>query len=552
MNTPLSKRDDEWSVPVRIAAGYTVFAILWIIAWDLLGSRAPIDDDVLLTIRRIAYIAGSAAFLAWLVHTYVRRMHLLRAQIEAFADQDVVGFFLSRDNHLVAVNDRLVDMMGSSRAELLSRPATDFLDPTELERARVHGWGGGEGEVYRRFMARRADGTTIPAHVIRRPVELASGTGFAGIVLDASRAEALEGRLRQSAKLEVLGQVTGSVTGDFDTLVTSMIGQLDRALVTVPPAQPVYGSLAVVRDTARRAAALTSQLLTFARAEPSASQMLDVTATVRGLSGLFGTVAGANVRVRYELDDHLPPVSLDLSSFDRIAVSLVVNAKQAAGEGGQVTVRTRSIQRDGATRIAVEVEDSGPLPSPDAVDAVAFVTARTIVEEAGGVFEVEAAERRGTRVRVLLPSRIAGPTIPLPDPSHNAPVARPGWRAGHTVMVVDDEAPVRRVTTAALRRQGYHVVEAADADSALTLLRANDRPIDLAICDFMLDGTTGVQLYRRMAEERPDLKVIFITGFTARDLAEKDPSLTAFTFIEKPFSVEHLTASVDALWEIAS
>ena len=118
-------------------------------------------------------------------------------------------------------------------------------------------------------------------------------------------------------------------------------------------------------------------------------------------------------------------------------------------------------------------------------------------------------------------------------------------------MVVDDEAQVRRVTTAALRRQGYHVVEAADADSALTLLRANDRPIDLAICDFMLDGTTGVQLYRRMVEERTDLKVIFISGFTTRELVEKDPSLTAFTFIEKPFSVEHLSASVDAVWEIA-
>jgi PAS domain S-box-containing protein len=348
------RRDEQYSFPVQVALGYAAFSVVWIVVWDRLSAGASIDDDVLLTIRRTVYVAAMALFLWWLVRREIRRIRGLEARFDAIADQRVVGVYIARKNRLVYVNDRLTEMVGFPREVLMSRPATDFLDPGEIEHATVHGWGLGEPEPFRRFLARRADGGSIPLHVVRRRVQLEDGPAWAGIVIDASRTEALEGHLKRSA---------------------------------------------------------------------------------------------------------------------------------AASHGS-------------ATAVA-------PLPA-------------------------HAGMARGSSVRDA------------------------AWRARHTVLVVDDEPPVRRVIGAALRRQGYHVVEASDAPSALERTRDATTKIDLVICDFGLADETGLELANRMIALRPGLKVLFVTGFSRRDLVEQHPGLARFPFIEKPFSVEALTSEVDAMWEAES
>ena len=363
MATPL-RREEQFGFPIQVALGYAAISVAWIIAWDRIIAAAPNDELVLVTVRRIIYVGAMAVFLWWLARREVRRTAGLKARFDAIAEQSVVGVFITRDNRLLYVNDSLPQMLGSSRAEMMARPATDFVDPVEVERAKVHGWGFSK-VPYRRVLARRADGTTMPVHVARRRVELEDGPAFAGVVLDASLIEALEGQLRRG---------------------------------------PAQSSLS---------------------------------ATLRAT-------------------------------------------------------------------------------------------------EAAAVANLRAAEAAAA-------SAATGPGI-----------RAAGWRTGHTVLVVDDEPAVRRVIAAALRRQGYKVVEASESRTALEQFDADAAGVDLVICDFLLPGGNGLELVQRLRQKRPDLKVLFVTGFSRRELEAQQPDLARFPFIEKPFSVEELTRSVDRMWEAAS
>jgi PAS domain S-box-containing protein len=344
------RRDEQVGFPVQVALGYAALSVVWIIVWDRLIAASPIDERVLVMTRRTMYVGATAFFLWWLVRREVRRIDGLRARFDAIADQDVVGVYISRAYRFLYVNDSLIKMTGYTREDLMSRPTTDLLDPSELERARSSRWGGDHSGP-ERYLARRADGSTMLVDVIRRRVELEDGAAYAGIILNASRAEALEPRSRSN--------------------------------------------------------------------------------------------------------------------------------------GG--------VHASAATALA----------------------------------ESTAAARAATNVIT-------------------------GWRSKHTVLVVDDEPAVRRVIAAALRRQGYHVVEAPDGPTALEKFDSGEARIDLVICDFLLPGHTGLAIVNQMMAQRSDLKVLFVTGYNRKDLMERQPDLVAYPFIEKPFSVEDLTTSVDRMWEAAS
>lgn len=524
--------------------GYAAVAVVWVVVWHRLTATSPGSENVLLIVRQLIYVGAATFGLWWLLRRRRKKTGALDTRFAEVAEQGAVGIFIARANRLLYVNDALCRMLAYSPEELTSRAATDFLDPVELEKARVRGGGGDEGEVYRRFLARRSDGSVLPTHLVRRAVELEDGVAWTGVVIDASHSEPLEGPVRHDRESETTERRAGAVSEDFNQLLGAMMAQLDRALGSLGADQAMHGGLSVARDTARKAAALTGRGGGLPSPAEDEARLLDVSATIRSLGGLFKTLGGSSVDLKLELDETLAPVNLVLGEFERLLVSLFLNAKHSLREGGSVTVRTRTVARADTIRLAVEVEDDGRATRSRSNLDVGLATPRAIVEQAGGALEIEINPGVGTLVRAVLPLR------GVPGMAEQAAArSRAGWRAGHTILVVDDEPSVRRVVTAALKRQGYVVLEAADATAALGHLSAARPPVDLVVCDFMLEGVTGVDLVRQMRALRPNLKALFITGLMSAELVDEDPTLAAFTFIEKPFSVEALTESVDRIWE---
>jgi len=541
------------SSPARIALVYLVVSIGWIVVTDRVAEGLGADAPVVQTLKGSLFVVLSAALIWWLVRRDQRRRASLQLGFEAIADQEVVGIFIARGDRMIYVNPMLSRILGMPREALLALPASRLLEAIEEEPLPS---GPSGGAAFRRVVVRRDDGTTLPLHVLRRSTGAGGGTGV-GIVLDASPVEELENRLRQTAKLEALGQVTGSVAHDFNNLLTGMIGQLDLALMDLPNADLVRADLAAARDTARRAAVITGQLLTFSRSRVSRSRSIDVNAAVRELGGLLGSLCGPAAVIQQELEEPLPPILLDPGSFDQMLVNLVVNARQALERGGGViTVRTRAVTTGGERRVAVEVEDTGIGIPPRVVErmlepffttkehgtGLGLSTVKSIVDQGRGSLEVQSQAGRGTTMRVLFPATEEPPVsrqVKEP-PAPEKPVA------DRTVLVVDDEPAVRKVIAAALRRRGYRVLDAAEGDAARERFLGED--VGLVISDVLLPGRSGVELARELIALRPDLKVLLITGYTPRDLVEHDAELADFPFLEKPFSVDELTSTVDRLW----
>jgi CheY-like chemotaxis protein len=373
----------------------------------------------------------------------------------------------------------------------------------------------------------------------------------------AEREEALrqsEERLRHAQKMEAVGRLAGGVAHDFNNLLTVMLGRIDLVLGELPEGEPLRGEVMLVQGAAERAATLTRQLLAFSRKQLLQTRLIDINQVVGSFEGMLQRLIGEQVILATRLQGGLGTIRADPGQIEQILVNFVINARDAMPEGGTITIETGSGTLPGSTArcVVITVRDTGTGMTP-AVQARVFepffttkevgkgtglglATVYGIVKQHGGEVELESAPGRGSEFRVSLPCALG-----TPEPVEPGTASVPGG-AG-TVLIVEDEPEVRSLAARILRREGYEVLEAPDGEEALQLAKGPAR-IDLLLTDVVMPRMSGSDLVARVREFRPDMRIVYMSGYTHDMIDHHGVFEPGTAFLQKPFSARVLARTV--------
>jgi PAS domain S-box-containing protein len=376
-----------------------------------------------------------------------------------------------------------------------------------------------------------------------------------------------EEALRQSQKMEAIGQLTGGIAHDFNNLLTGIIGSMDilKRRLAAGRYEEMQRFMDAATTSANRAAALTHRLLAFSRRQPLDPKGLDPNALVRGMEDLLRRTLGEQVRLTTELAPDAWHVLTDSNQLENALLNLAINARDAMPAGGRLAVTTGNLHCDppalgGEDEIAegdyvvIRVCDTGIGMAPEIIPRVfdPFFTTKPIGEGTGlglsmiygfarqsrGYVRIESAVGRGTNVLLYLP-RFRGD---LEEEDANRSRDLPTG-AGETVLLVEDDSSVRLLIGEVLRELGYSCVEAIDGQAALSVLNSNTR-LDLMISDIGLPGLNGQQLAATARQHRPDLKILFVTGYAHHAAGAEQLLGPGMAMVTKPFSLDALALKI--------
>jgi PAS domain S-box-containing protein len=359
---------------------------------------------------------------------------------------------------------------------------------------------------------REPDGTVIAVEGILRDTT-------ERILADQER-HRLEHQLRQNERLDSLGHLAGGVAHDFNNLLAVILGYCGMVADSLPPDDPGQADVEGIRKAAERGASLTRQLLIFSRLEPSRLETVDLNTVVSETRNLLKRTLGEDISVVTRLADDLNAVRADRSKMEQVLLNLVMNARAAMPHGGVLSIET--VNADAA--VVLSVTDEGHGMEPEVVQrafepffttrpkgqgtGLGLATAYGAVADAGGSIHIESAPGAGTTVRIRLPATAASDQ-PEADAGDEPPTG-----ADESVLLVEDEDAVRQMMLRQLDRSGYRVREAASPLNALQVFTADPQGFDILLTDVVMPGMSGTELASRLRELRPDLPVLFMSGYT--------------------------------------
>ncbi|WP_255448554.1 PAS domain-containing sensor histidine kinase [Telmatospirillum sp. J64-1] len=425
----------------------------------------------------------------------------------------------------------------------------------------------------------RKDGTLFWASIVIDPIRDDQGrlVGFAKITRDITERKKAEEALEetrqalfQSQKMEAVGQLTGGVAHDFNNLLQAISGSIEMIERRLAAGRTdIEAFTAAARTSVDRAANLTQCLLAFSRRQPLTPKRTDLNQLVLGMRDLIEQSVGEAVRVETLLCPDLWPTWADANQVESSLLNLVINARDAMPEGGTLEIETRNINLDEKTRppnispeaapgdyVMLAVRDNGTGIPPDILPRVfePFFTTKPIgqgtglglsqlygfARQSGGFIQLDSTVGVGTAVQIYLPRHQQAEETA----EENAPASPETQPVGQgTVLVVEDEALVRLLLVEELKEHGYTVLEAEDGDKALAFL-AKPEKIDLLATDVGLPGLNGRQLAEMARALRPDLKVLFLTGYAYNAAMEKEPLGPATQLLSKPIAISAFLAKV--------
>jgi two-component system, cell cycle sensor histidine kinase and response regulator CckA len=362
------------------------------------------------------------------------------------------------------------------------------------------------------------------------------------------RAE-LEHRLAQAQRLESVGQLAGGVAHDFNNLLSVILTCVGFAMRELPADHPVRDDVEEIGAAADRAAALTRQLLMFSRREVVKPEVLDAGSLLGDLERLLNRTLSERIALRITVGPGLVPVLADRAQLEQVLINLAVNARDAMPDGGTLAIAVGGAH--GGVRITV-VDDGGGMPEevrerafepffttkdPGQGTGLGLATVHGIVTDSGGTVDIESAPGRGTSVTIFLPG-CSEPVLPAEPPAEPPDVAP----TAATVLVVEDQEPVRRQACRILEAHGYEVTDAGGAEEAL----AEWRPVDVLVTDVVMPGMTGQELAQIALDRNPDLRVVYMSGHTEDVLVRNGARARNLSFIQKPFTRATLLRAVEA------
>ncbi len=413
----------------------------------------------------------------------------------------------------------------------------------------------------------RATGEEFPVEASISQIKSSGQKLFTVILRDITERKRLEMQLRQAQKMEAIGRLAGGIAHDFNNVLTAILGYTRLLLDDLPPHDPHHRDLESIHQAGERAATLTRQLLAFSRQQPMLARPLDLNLVVTNLHKLLHRLIGEDVELITHLDPALGLIQADLGQTEQVIMNLVVNARDAMPQGGKLVIETANFEVDAdfarlhlglypGPYIVLTVSDTGHGMDAATLSRIfepffttkelgqgtglGLATVYGIVQQSGGAIWVYSEVEQGATFKIYFP-RLTEPVQIPPPPPQTTTV--PG--GSETILLAEDEVGVRELVAETLRRNGYTVLVAANGPEALRLSEQYQQPIHLLVTDVVMPGMSGWALVEQLGSQRPEMKHLFISGYTGDMIAHHGVLEAAdLILLQKPFSPDTLARKV--------
>ncbi len=425
------------------------------------------------------------------------------------------------------------------------------------------------GEMHSEFVRAKNKTKETFLQITLTPVQIDGETSLIVVLNDATKLKTLEAQFVQSQKMQAIGQLAGGVAHDFNNLLTAISGHCDLLLLRHDERDPDFADLIQINQNANRAASLVGQLLAFSRKQTLKPEIVDVRESLDELTHLLNRLVGEKVKLLLNHDPDILPIRADKRQLEQVIMNLVVNARDAMPDGGEVKIETRvehldtPFERDRAVvpagdYVVVSVVDQGIGIPPDKLPKIFepfYTTKRVgegtglglsmaygIVKQTGGYIFAESVVGSGTSFTLYFPVTTETAVV-LAEPVKE-PKKETAMKSGGVVLLVEDEAPVRAFASRALKMRGHTVLEAENAEEALKTLEDSTLKIDVFVTDVIMPGMDGPSWVAKALEKRPGVKVVFVSGYAEESFSQQQAKIPNSVFLPKPFSLSELTATV--------
>jgi PAS domain S-box-containing protein len=472
--------------------------------------------------------------------------------------------------HLVDANPALVTSLGyDSAADLIGRNlSTLYADGQQwfvlADQLRTQ-------ESFEGLTAEwtRKDGSITAVRLSGRAIrDERKNVTFEIFTEDVTERRALEQQLRQAQKMEAIGRLAGGIAHDFNNLLMVISGYSEFLLDRLGPDQALRGPAKEISSAAERATSLTRQLLAFSRKQMLTPKVIDLNAVVTENLKMLTRLIGEDIDLVMIPGAELGPVKADPGQIEQVILNLAVNARDAMPQGGRLTIETANVTLDESyarlhapvqpgdytmlvitdTGIGMDTETQSRIFEPFFTTkgtkgtGLGLSTVYGIVKQSGGYIWVYSEPGRGTSFKVYMPHVTAEEVAAVEKPA--APAVVPLETARETILVVEDEVNLRRLTRQFLENQGYTVLEAADGAEAVQICVAHQGIIHLLLTDVIMPGMNGRELAHRVSEIRPNMKVLYMSGYTENAIGHNGTLDAGITLLQKPFTLHALKAKV--------
>jgi hypothetical protein len=502
-----------------------------------------------------------------------RRAEIRFRSILAAAPDALV--IVNSEGYIQLVNAQAEKLFGYGRDELLGL-AIDLLVPARLgdihpahraayAREPLPRPMGGQLHLF----AQRKDGSEVPVEISLSPLETDEGLLVMAAVRDVTERRALEAQLLQAQKMEAIGRLAGGVAHDFNNVLTAILCSADLLLEDLAAADTRREEVEEIHESAERAAALTHQLLAFSRKQVLQPEVLNLDAVVANVQKMLQRLIPENMELLTVLAGDLGAVLADRGQIEQVILNLALNARDAMPTGGQLTIETANVELDEeyttqhagvvpGRYVMLAVSDTGvgmdeetkmhlfepffSTKGPGRGTGLGLPTVYGIVKQSGGNIWVYSEPGQGAAFKIYLPRVEAAPTAEGP--------AKLAARGGsETILLVEDAKSVRTVTRRLLEAYGYTVLEASGGADALRVARDHRGPIDLLLTDIVMPGVSGTEVARQLAELRPGVRVLYMSGYTDNAIVHHGVLDPGIAFLQKPFTREGLAHKVREVLE---
>jgi two-component system, cell cycle sensor histidine kinase and response regulator CckA len=474
------------------------------------------------------------------------------------------------DGRYLDVNDAFLKLLGFKRRDVIGHTAAELrfwgdpLDRMEMLRQLKE-----EEQVAKHHTRyRTANGEIREAEVWAESIELDGQPCVLGITSDVTEMRKLEAQVLQAQKMEAVGRLAAGISHDFNNILSIILGYSDLSLGLIAPENPVNRYLSQTKKAAERAALLTQQFLAFSRKQVVFPKILDLNDIVHNAINMFLRLVGEDIEIEFRPTIPLGSIKVDPGQIEQVLMNLVVNARDAMATGGKIIIETGEAELDegyvskhpgshAGQQVVLAVSDTGcgmdesiksqifePFFTTKAVGqgtGLGLSTVYGIVKQSEGYILVYSETGKGTTFKIYFPRVIEkAEALVL-----SREIAEPP-RGSETILVVEDDKTLREITVKLLQDGGYRVVEAKDAEDALAIIAASQPEVDLLLTDVIMPDKSGAELARQAKESHPNLRSMFMSGYTGDLVGRQGVLIEEASFLEKPFTKRSLLVKVYA------
>jgi PAS domain S-box-containing protein len=499
--------------------------------------KGRLDGDLLVRSIRYASERGRA------VEALERREEHYRSLIEN--SMDLISI-LNLDGTIRYVSPSHERLLGYPLDELVGKNVLSFVHPEDKARVQTALANGNNGRPVE-CRIRHSDGSWRMLESFSRDLShLAGVNGMVVNARDITERKRLEEQLHHSQRLEAVGRLAGGVAHDFNNLLMVITGYSHMLLDAMHPSDPARQDLEQVVKASERATDLTRQLLAFSRRQGVRASIVNVNTLVREMDRMLRRVLGEEIELTISLAPDLKTVRADPGQIEQVILNMVVNARDAMASGGKLLIETRNGAQPNRDCVTISISDTGIGMDSQVLSRVfepffttkehgtglGLATSYGIIKENGGDLRVESMPGKGTAFHIELPVTEQTPEdLDLQD-------AKRAPRGTETILLVEDEDPVRRVVETMLKRHGYQVLASSSSKDAIAAAEQHSGVIHLLITDIMMPGMSGRKMAECLTVRRPDMKVLYVSGYGDAQ-SQGDAN-----FLQKPFSTEELATKI--------